>query len=233
MRRRALGLVLSLGILVGCASSGEQAPPASSGDGDEPVASDMVRPVGGDLRLGQTWYLLGGLVSELGTPTTSPVTLQFDQDRAGGQGPVNSYSAEYTAEPTGSLTFGMVASTLMAGPPEATAAETAYFAALAEVDGYTTVQAGQLYLFEGEDNVLVFSTTPAPDEPMVSGAILAVAEQVIGMTEREARAAIEDAGYLVRVISRDGEMLPHTDDYTVTRVNLALVKGRVTQATVG
>lgn len=230
--RRVLALALSLGVLVGCANGGDGASPTPSSGGDDPVASDsdMVRPVGGDLRIGQTWYLLGGLVD---TGSGSPATVRFEQASAGGQAAVNSWSAEYTADPDGALVFGAIASTLMAGPPEAMAAEQAYFEALASVDGYTAVQAGELYLFDGDRNVLVFSAMPPADEPTVPDEVRALAEQVVGMSEQEAQAAVGKAGYLLRVVARDGEQLPHTDDYVVSRINIAVVKGRVTEATVG
>lgn len=228
MRRSVLVIVLCLGVLVGCVRGGDDgsSPTPPAGD-DEPVASgsDMVRPVGGDLRIGQTWFLVGGLLDRPGAAGARPATLQFDRTSVSGQAAVNTYSAEYTAEPDGFLSFGEIVATLMAGPPEAMAAEGAYFEALASVDGYTTVQAGELYLFDGEANVLVFSVKPPADEPTVSGAVLAMAEQVVGMGEQEARAAVEQAGYGWRVIARDGELLAHTDDYVVTRINVAVSRG--------
>jgi heat shock protein HslJ len=114
--------------------------------------------VGGDLRLGQPWYLVGGMTEQLGAAAGATIT--FEAEQVGGQAPVNSWSAGYTATQEGSLELGPIAATLMAGPDAAMAAETAYLAALDAVDGYTTVAAGELYLFTGEDNVLVYSVSP-------------------------------------------------------------------------
>jgi hypothetical protein len=167
-------------------------------------------------------------------PTSAEVTLTFDESTVGGQGPVNSYSADYTATSTGGLTFGVFASTLMAGPDAQMAAEAEILATLAKVDGYTTVEAGELYLFDGEMNVLTYSTTPVADDPMTpSDEAQAMATEVLGMTEAQAQAAVEAAALTFRVVSRDGEGLAVTDDYSVSRINVAIVDDTVTEATIG
>lgn len=56
---------------------------------------------------------------------------------------------------------------------------------------------------------------------------------VVGMTEEQAIEAIEEAGFVARVIARDGEFFAVTEDYSVTRINLVIVDGDVTEATVG
>jgi hypothetical protein len=61
----------------------------------------------------------------------------------------------------------------------------------------------------------------------------AFAATVIGMTEAEAITAIEDAGFIARVVARDGEYFAVTEDYSVSRINLVVVDDRVTEATVG
>jgi heat shock protein HslJ len=190
----------------------------------------MVKPVGGDLRVGKPWYLVGGMLEE---SPSSDVTLTFEEKTVGGQGPVNSYSADYTATSTGGLTFGVFASTLMAGPDAEMAAEAELLATLDKVDGYTTVEAGELYLFEGDMNVLTYSATPVTAEPTISDATQKLAEEVVGLPEDEAQAAIEGAGLTYRVVARDGKALAATDDYSVTRINVAVDDGTVTEATIG
>ena len=190
----------------------------------------MVKPVGGDLRIGEPWYLVGGMLEQ--SPSTD-VTLTFEETTVGGQGPVNSYSADYTATSTGGLTFGVFASTLMAGPDADMAAEAELLATLDKVDGYTTVEAGELYLFDGDMNVLTYSATPVTAEPTISDATQKLAAEVLGMPEAEAQAAVEGAGLTYRVVSRDGKALAVTDDYSVTRINVAIVDGTVTEATIG
>ena len=118
MKRIPVLLILTVGLLAACAQTADPvaggADPASgAAGGDTAVSSDMVKPVGGDLRIGKPWYLVGGMLA--GAPS-SEVTLTFEEKTVGGQGPVNSYAADYTATSTGGLTFGVFASTLMAGP---------------------------------------------------------------------------------------------------------------------
>jgi len=225
---------LALTLLGACARPGEVTPAADGGSappGDSAVSSDMVTPVGGDLRVGQPWYLVGTSLSSIMMP--AGVTITFEEESVGGQAPVNSWSADYTATPAGGLELGPIASTLMAGPDEAMRAEEAYFALLEQVDGYTTVEAGELYLFDGQAQVLTFSTTQQPTEPQVSDATLAVAQDVVGMTEEKAQRTVAEAGLVFRVVSRDGEGLAVTDDYSVVRVNATVVDGEVTETTVG
>ncbi len=128
----------------------------------------------------------------------------------------------------------MFASTLMAGPDADMAAEAEILATLEKVDGYTTVEAGELYLFVGDMNVLTYAATPVTDDPMTpSDEALAMATEVLGRTEAEAQAAVEGAGLTFRVVSRDGEGLAVTDDYSVSRINVAIVDDEVTEATIG
>jgi heat shock protein HslJ len=235
MKRMPVVLILTVSLLAACARTVDPAAdgtdPAGAAGGDSPTSSDMVRPVGGDLRIGEPWYLVGGM---LDAPTTTEVMLTFDESTVGGQGPVNSYSADYTATSTGGLTFGVFASTLMAGPDADMAAEAEILATLEKVDGYTTVEAGVLYLFDGEMNVLTYSASPVTDDPMTpSDEALAMTTEVIGMTEAAAQAAVEGAGLTFRVVSRDGESLAVTDDYSVSRMNVAIVDDEVTEATIG
>ncbi len=108
----------------------------------------MVRPVGGDLRIGETWHLVGTFLSSVVMPPDLTVT--FEKDRVGGPGPVNSWSAHYTATPDGDLTLSDMVSTLKAATDDALMrAEDTYFKLLDAVDGYTAVEGGELYLFDG------------------------------------------------------------------------------------
>lgn len=235
MKRLPVLLILTVGLLAACARTADPAtggadPASGATGGDAAVSSDMVKPVGGDLRVGQPWYLVGGMLQQ--TPS-SDVTLTFEETTVGGQGPVNTYSADYTATATGGLTFGVFATTLMAGPDADMALEAELLATLAKVDGYTTVEAGELYLFDGDMNVLTYSAAPVSVEPTISDATQKVAEDVVGLPEDDAQAAVEGAGLTFRVISRDGEGLAATDDYSVSRINVDIVDGKVTEASIG
>jgi heat shock protein HslJ len=236
VKRIPILIALTVGLLASCAQTPDPAtgganPAGGAAGGDSAVSSDMVKPVGGDLRIGQPWYLVGGILEE--SPSTD-VTLTFEDTTVGGQGPVNSYSADYTATATGGLRFGVFASTLMAGPDADMAAEAELLATLATVDGYTTVEAGELYLFDGDMNVLTYSAAPVAEDPMTpSDDALEMTTEVLSMAEAEAQAAVEGAGLTFRVVSRDGESFAVTDDYSITRINVVVVDGAVTEATIG
>ena len=76
---------------------------------------------------GTQWDLLtGGGVDW----TAFHVTLGFQDGRAGGRAPVNRYFGMCREEPGGRLQMGPFGMTMMAGPPEAMAAETAFMALL-------------------------------------------------------------------------------------------------------
>jgi len=191
MKRSAPMLLMSLALVAGCTSGSDPGPGA--GD-DSAVSSDMVQPMGGDLRIGEPWYLVGGMLES--TPTTE-VTLIFEEDTVDGEGPINSYSADYTATKDGALDLGRFVTSLEAGAADLERAETDLLVLLNAVDGYTTVDAGELYLFEGDLNILVYATTPPSDEPTISDETQATALEVLGMSEAEARAAVEGAEQLV------------------------------------
>lgn len=60
-----------------------------------------------------------------------------------------------------------------------------------------------------------------------------LAHRTIGMAEEDAVELAEAVGLAVRVIERDGEGLPHTDDHQPDRVNLHVEDGVVVHATLG
>ena len=68
--------------------------------------------------------------------TATRVTLGFQEGRAGGRAPVNRYFGMCREDPGGALELGPFGMTMMAGPPEAMAAETAYLALLERVAGF-------------------------------------------------------------------------------------------------
>jgi heat shock protein HslJ len=235
MKRIPVLLVL-IALLASCARTADPAtggadPSAGAAGGDSPVSSDMVKPVGGDLRIGKPWYLLGGMLE---SPTSTRVTLTFDKADVAGKGPINTYSATYTATPEGGLDLGEWVTTLMAGPDDEMRAESELLALLNTVDGYTAVEAGELYLFDGDRGVLTYTSAPVSDGLMTpSDSAQAMATQVVGMPVAGAQAAVEGAGLTFRVVSRDGTALAVTDDYSLSRVNVAVVGGVVTEATLG
>jgi putative lipoprotein len=64
------------------------------------------------------------------------VTLGFQDGRAGGRAPVNRYFGTCRELPGGVLELGPFGMTMMAGPPHAMTAETAYLRLLEQVRGY-------------------------------------------------------------------------------------------------
>lgn len=58
-------------------------------------------------------------------------------------------------------------------------------------------------------------------------------QELVGLSEKDAVARAESQGWLVRVVSRDGEDFAVTADYSSARVNLTIVKDAVTAVYVG
>jgi heat shock protein HslJ len=237
MTRLPVLLILTIGLLASCgrtedAASGGAGPASGATGGDSAVSSEMVRPVGGDLRIGEPWYLVGGMFEH--PPSTEvDVTITFDTTDVAGHGPINAYSTTYAATSEGGLQLGEWITTLAGGPDDQMRAEAELQALLNKVDGYTTVEAGELYLFDGDMNVLTYSAAPVTAEPTISDATQRMAEDLVGLPEDEAQAAVEGAGLRYRVVARDGQALAATDDYSATRINVAVEGGTVTEATIG
>ena len=111
---------------------------------------------------GTTWVLAGfGTDSDGAAAPAATISLTFrDSGNASGCGGVNSYSVSYTADPnTGSLSFGDAVVTLMAGPEQFMADETAYFTALANVTGYKLADE-TLVLTDKDGATLLIFTLP-------------------------------------------------------------------------
>ena len=111
---------------------------------------------------GTTWVLAGfGTDSDGAASPAATISLTFrDSGNASGCGGVNSYSVSYTADPnTGSLSFGDAVVTLMAGPEQFMADETAYFTALANVTGYKLAD-DTLVLTDKDGATLLIFTLP-------------------------------------------------------------------------
>ena len=91
------------------------------------------------------------------------VTLGFQDGRAGGKAPVNRYFGQCRQRTAGQVELGPFGMTMMAGPPEAMAAEAAYVALLESVRGYRG-GADQLELLNADgEPVLVFGPSADPE----------------------------------------------------------------------
>jgi hypothetical protein len=74
-------------------------------------------------------------------------------------------------------------------------------------------------------------TEPVPVDPVPGDDEVAdLAEEVVGSSEDDAVGRIEEAGYVARVVERDGEAFIVTDDLRPDRINLWVEAGRVTRA---
>lgn len=92
------------------------------------------------------------------------------------------------------------------------------------------------------DAAVTSTTNPSPNasysdfptEP--SATALAVAAEVIGMTEEDAIETIEGISsqqLTARVVRRDGESYAITEDYRLSRINLEIDNGLVTRTYIG
>lgn len=95
---------------------------------------------------------------------------------------------------------------------------------------------------ESPDDAATLITNPSPSasfsdfptEP--SATALAVAAEVIGMTEEDAIETIEGISsqqLTARVVRRDGESYAITEDYSLSRINLEIDNGLVTRTYIG
>lgn len=92
------------------------------------------------------------------------VTLGFQQGRAGGRAPVNRYFGMCQELPGGVLELGPFGVTMMAGPPEAMAAETVFLALLEQVRGFRREGEEALILVDAEGaEVLSFRPSADPE----------------------------------------------------------------------
>ncbi|HSO03709.1 MAG TPA: META domain-containing protein [Candidatus Limnocylindrales bacterium] len=91
------------------------------------------------------------------------VTLGFQDGRAGGRAPVNRYFGMCAEGSQGSLALGPFGMTMMAGPPGAMAAETAYMRLLEQVQGFRLVD-DRLVLLDSQGAELLHYVPSADPE---------------------------------------------------------------------
>lgn len=229
MRRQvaAVALLLAVGSLTACAEYTTTGAPQETADVQDVAAS----PGAGeqDALAGTSWTLVDSSM-DAGLEQFG-ITAEFSDGAIAGQAPVNRYNASFEVEGD-QITFGPVASTMMAGEPVAMEAEGAYFALLSTVTGFHQA-ADSLTFLADEVPVLMFESGTA-DVPLDDTASAqAAADKVVGLTAAEAEKALSEAGLIYRVISEDGQPNPVTMDFRVDRVNVVLVDGKVESATVG
>ena len=91
------------------------------------------------------------------------MTLGFQEGRAGGKAPVNRYFGMCTEEPDGGLALGPFGMTMMAGPPEAMAAETSYVRLLEQVRGFALGEDRLVLLDADSVELVVFIPSADPE----------------------------------------------------------------------
>ena len=117
------------------------------------MMSGMQQEQQGDVPWGTQWDLARAADPILGAWSPGRVTLGFQDGRAGGRGPVNRYFGICHQEAAG-LRMGPFGMTMMAGPPEAMAAETAFHRLLEQVVGLRHSEA-ELVLLDAEGGELM------------------------------------------------------------------------------
>ena len=202
--------VLVMALLAACGSGGA----------DSPSPGPTPSPPPAELLPGEQWVLLSAQ-ADPATPTFE-VTLTFDAEGVAGKAPVNTYfgPAQIGA---GTMRLGPLASTEMAGPPDAMRAETEFLQAMSAVTSWTV----------GDDLLALASDTGPLLTFAAPGSTGAFAVTVLGEPRAAAKAAVIAAGYEFRVISADGEQRAVTLDYRPDRINAAIVDGVVTEVSVG
>lgn len=89
---------------------------------------------------------------------TSDITLKAG--KTSGSGGVNSFSGTYTASDDAHISFGPVAATRMAGPPEAMAQETAFFRALENAARFELNSTKLVLADKGNNTLVVLAPRP-------------------------------------------------------------------------
>lgn len=114
------------------------------------------------MTLEDTDWVLTGLNGEAVSVTESMMTpsIRFDREAglAAGNSGVNQFSGGYTLT-DGSIEFGPMRSTMMAGPPEAMELESTFMQALNAMTGWRIVD-GTLEFLDGEMVIATFSVKP-------------------------------------------------------------------------
>jgi heat shock protein HslJ len=147
---RAIGALVLVTVLGACGGSATSDAGASAS-----VAASAVGPVGGPGLVDTQWNLVAAAIDSSDLSAFA-ITIEFTDTAATGFGGVNQYSASFTSSPEGAMDFGEIASTMMAGPEDAMAAEQVYLEALRTVTGYT-VTGDQLDLFVDQQQFLTYT----------------------------------------------------------------------------
>ena len=95
--------------------------------------------------------------------STVQVTLGFQDGRAGGRSAVNRYFGTCVDHADGTVELGPFGMTMMAGPPHAMAAETAYHQLLAQVRGVRLAGEELVLVDDSGAELLAFAPSADPE----------------------------------------------------------------------
>ena len=118
-----------------------------SGCGDSDDSADAPTQLEG------SWKL-----ETLGGAKTDPAVvseLNMNEGKASGNSGVNTFTGSYEAPDDGTLTFGPLATTMMAGPDAAMQQEQAFLKALADTRKFTTEDGGLVLMDDSENRLAV------------------------------------------------------------------------------
>ena len=111
MKAKRVALMVASGVLLAVlavsAGCGSRSGGSSGGGGGSSTSAAALA--------GTSWRLTGWSVSSQ-DPNDFTITAEFKDGRIGGKSAVNQYGGPYTAGDDGSISFGDLASTMMAGP---------------------------------------------------------------------------------------------------------------------
>ncbi len=147
--RAAVVLFVSAVALAGCAStdSGAESSPSPS------LSASSTAPLKAADLAGSNWQLKSAAASH--DWAKFDITLKFGEGQEiSGTSGVNRYTGTYVATDAGGLKFGPLASTKMAGPDDAMAAEAAFLKLMGQVTGFR-YDGQQLVLLGSESQELL------------------------------------------------------------------------------
>jgi heat shock protein HslJ len=149
MKRKLVPMGLAAALLLVAA--------AAAGCGGSSGGSSSAGSTDPALLAGASWALTGWSVSSQ-DPNDFTITAEFKDGRVAGKSAVNQYGGPYTAKDDGSISFGDLASTMMAGPEPDMKAEQTYLAMLAKMTSFK-IDGDQLTLTDGGGQELIYSSS--------------------------------------------------------------------------
>lgn len=147
----ATGTVAQTGGAAGSPSAPADASASAAAAGDQATP----KPTGG-IPLADTKWALTGVNWTSDDVTGFKINMEFTADSVSGFAGVNRFNGGYESTTDGTLKFGTLATTLMAGDEKSMKMESEYLAALNKVTNYSASDQ-RLDLFSGKDLILTYA----------------------------------------------------------------------------